>query len=412
MRLKYTFRTAISGLKTHKSRSALTILGIVVGITAIILIMSVGQGAQDLIIGQIQGLGSKTIAVIPGREPTGPTDVAQIFADSLKERDLELLNRKENVPYAKEIMPVVFGGETASYGSETYRPTVFGSSDLIAKMFDIFPEKGTFFTDEEIKSRAGVVVIGAKVKEELFGASEAIGEKIRIKNQNLRVIGVLPKKGQVSFFNFDEMVIIPYTTAQEYVFGIKHFHRFIVEANSEEFIDRTVRDIEITLRNAHGVTDTSKDDFFVQTSADLTERLGSITDILTLFLISIAAISLVVGGIGIMNIMLVSVTERTKEIGLRKAIGATGEDILKQFLFEAVILTGAGGLIGVSLGGIFSFIVSMILSRIVGLEWAFSLPISAVILGIGVSAAIGLVFGIYPARQASQKSPIEALRYE
>lgn len=412
MTIKNTLKTAITGLNTHKSRSALTILGIVIGITAIILIMSVGQGAQDLIIGQIQGLGSKTIAVIPGREPTGPTDVAQIFADSLKERDLGLLNRKENVPYAKEIMPVVFGGETASYGSETYRPTVFGSSDLIAKMFDIFPEKGTFFTDEEIKSRAGVVVIGAKVKEELFGASEAIGEKIRIKNQNFRVIGVLPKKGQVSFFNFDEMVIIPYTTAQEYVFGIKHFHRFIVEANSEEFIDRTVRDIEITLRNAHGITDISKDDFFVQTSADLTERLGSITDILTLFLTSIAAISLVVGGIGIMNIMLVSVTERTKEIGLRKAIGATGEDILRQFLFEAVILTGAGGFVGVSLGGILSFLVSLILSRVVGLEWGFSLPVSAVVLGIGVSAAIGLVFGIYPARQAARKSPIEALRYE
>ncbi len=406
------FKIALSGLSIHKSRSALTILGIVVGITAIIVVVSVGQGASDLILREIQGLGSKTIAVIPGREPSGPSGFAQIFSDSLTEKDLGALKRKENVPSLREVMPVVFGGESAAYGSETYQLTLFGASDLISKIFDLVPETGRFFTDEEVRGRADVAVIGSKTKGELFGQSAALGEKIKIKGRNLRVIGVLPEKGQVSFFNFDEMAIMPYTTAQQYIFGIKHFHRFIIEAESEAAIPRTVRDVESTLRESHGVPDPSKDDFFVQTQADLVSRLGSITGILTILLTSVAAISLLVGGIGIMNIMLVSVTERTREIGLRKAIGATEGNILRQFLLEAVLLTAIGGVIGILLGALISFIASLVLSRFVAAGWQFVFPLYAAFLGLGVAGAVGLVFGIYPARQASLKSPMEALRYE
>ncbi len=412
MTLKHIFKTALRGLRTHKSRSALTVLGIVIGITAIILVMSVGEGAQALILNQVQGLGSKTIAVIPGREPTGPSDAAQIFSDSLKEKDIAALLRKENVPTLGEIMPVVFGGETSSYGSETYRLTIFGGTELMSKIFDLTPEKGMFFTEDDVRSRADVAVIGHKVKEELFGGSDALGEKIKIKGKNFRVIGILPKKGQVSFFNFDEIAIVPYTTAQQYVFGIKYFHRIIVEASSDETIARTARDVETTLRDSHGITDPEKDDFFVQTQADLADRLGTITEVLTAFLTAIAAISLVVGGIGIMNIMLVSVTERTREIGLRKAIGATNRDILMQFLGEAVMLTAAGGAIGTLLGAALSFLVSVVLTTFVGISWTFAFPLSGVFLGLGVATAIGLTFGLYPARQASLKSPIEALRYE
>lgn len=412
MTFPHTLKTAFTGVRTHKSRSSLTILGIVIGITAIILIMAVGQGAQDLILGQIEGLGSKTIAVIPGREPSGPSDFAQIFSDSLKERDLNLLLRKENAPTIGEVMPVVFGGETASYGSETYRLTLFGASELISKIFDLVPEEGRFFDEEEIRGRADVVIVGSKVKEELFGESDALGERIRIRGRNLRVIGVLPKKGQVSFFNFDEMALAPYTTAQQYVFGIKYFHRFIVEAAEEDAVLQTVRDITATLRESHGITDPAKDDFFVQTSADIAERLTTITNVLTLLLVSVAAVSLLVGGIGIMNIMLVSVTERTREIGLRKAVGATNRDIMRQFLFEAVMLTGAGGIIGILFGAFLSFVASFVLSRFAGLSWGFSFPAPAALIGLAVSAGVGLVFGLYPARQASLKSPIEALRYE
>ena len=405
-------KTALRGINSHKSRSALTTLGIIIGITSIILIMSVGAGAEDLILGQIQGLGSRTIAVIPGREPSGPSDSAQIFSDSLKERDLESLLRKENAPNIANIIPVVFGGETASYGNETYRPTIFGATERAQNVFDLEVSEGSFFTDEDVRARADVAVIGHKVKEELFGASDALGEKIRIKGRNLRVIGILPLKGQVSFFNFDEIIFTPYTTAQQYLFGIKHFHRFIVEADSDMTIDETVSDIKAVLRANHNIEDPEKDDFFVQTQVDLAESLGTVTQVLTLLLTSIAAISLVVGGIGIMNIMLVSVTERTREIGLRKAVGATNGDIMRQFLTEAVMLTGVGGLIGITLGAGFSLLTSVILSTYVGLDWVFTFPISAAATGLGVAAAVGLVFGLYPARQASKKSPIEALRYE
>ena len=412
MNILYSFKTAAGGLSRNKSRSVLTLLGIVIGIASIITIMSIGEGAKNLILGQIQGLGSKTIAIIPGREPNGPSDVAQLLSDSLKEKDLTALKRKENAPTLSEIMPVVFGGETAAYGSETFRLNLFGASELISEIFDLYPEEGNFFGEDEIKSRADVVVIGAKVKDELFGESRALGEKIKIKGKDFRVSGILPKKGQVSFFNFDEMAIAPFTTVQTYILGIKYFHRFIVEADSEANVQRTVNDLEATLRVSHGLEGEEKDDFFIQTQADLAERLGTITSILTILLTSVAGISLLVGGIGIMNIMLVSVTERTREIGLRKAIGATNKNILTQFLLEAVMLTIGGGIVGIILGLSLSFAVSVILGQYLSIDWGFTIPLGAIALGIGLSAFVGIVFGTYPARKASLKSPIEALRYE
>jgi len=412
MTLKNNIKTALGGLNDHKSRSALTILGIVVGITAIIMIMSLGQGAQSLILNQIQSIGAKTIAVIPGREPKGPTDFISTFTDSLKDRDLELLGKKENVPHLAKIMPVVFGGETASYGAETYRPNIFGLTNLFTQIYNISPKSGRLFTEEEIKGYADVAIIGSRVREELFGLDDPLDQKIRIKGKNLRVIGVLGKEGQSAFLNFDEVVIVPYTTAQRYIFGIKYFNRLVVEADTEENVLTTVEDIKSTLRESHNITDPSKDDFFVQTQADALKTVGTITSALTLFLTSVAAISLVVGGIGIMNIMLVSVTERTREIGLRKAVGATEKDILYQFLLEAIMLTGFGGIIGIALGLSLSFVASLLLTKFAGLDWLFSLPLSGMLLGLGVSTAVGLVFGIYPARQAARKSPIDALRYE
>ncbi|MDP2593274.1 MAG: ABC transporter permease [bacterium] len=417
MLFRHQLKTAFTGLKTNKSRSVLTILGIVIGITAIILIMSLGQGAQKLILSQVEGLGSNTIAIIPGREPKGPSDFANIFLDSLKERDLEILKSKSNLPYARDIMPVVFGPARLSYGSETYQSTVFGGGsaeqeNLIARMFDLETETGEFFGASDVQSKSSVAIIGSKVKKELFGNFSALGEKVKIGNHSFRVVGTLPSKGQVSFFNFDEMVIVPYTTAGQYILGRKHFDRIIVTAEDETKIDQTVRDITSALRQSHNITDPSKDDFFVETQADLAERLGTITSVLTAFLTAVASISLFVGGIGIMNIMLVSVTERTREIGLRKAVGATMKDILTQFLLESIILTLVGGVIGIIAGTTLSFVLSLILSAQLGNAWEFTFPVQAAVLGLVVSASVGLVFGIYPARIASKKSPIEALRYE
>ncbi len=412
MTFRHTLQTALAGLRMNKSRSALTILGIVIGITAIMLVMSLGAGAQALILAQIEGLGPRTIVVIPGREPTGSNDAAQIFSDSLKARDLELIRRRENVPLAEGVVPVVFGGESAAYGSETYRLTIFGASPQIAGVFDLPVAEGTWFTDEDVRSRADVVVIGSKVEDELFGEASGLGQRIKIKGRAFRVIGVLPAKGQVSFFNFDETAVVPYTTAQQYVFGIKHFHRFIVTAQTDADITPTVRDLQLTLRDSHGISDPDKDDFFVQTQVDLAARFGAVTGVLTLFLTSMAAISLLVGGVGIMNIMLVAVTERTREIGLRKALGATDGNILTQFLLEAVALTATGGLIGIALGSFLAWLAAYVLSRFAALGWIYTFPWSAAAMGLGMSAAIGLVFGLYPARQAARKSPIEALRYE
>lgn len=413
MNIKYSLQTAIIGLKTNRSRSLLTILGIVIGITAIILIASLGAGAQALIVGQIQGMGSKTIAVLPGRQPKGFADTAQIFGDSLKEKDLKALKKKSNVPHLARIMPVAFGPATAVYENETYHLTVLGVNEMYAKIFDLYPQEGEFFGDEEIKSMANVAVIGANVKDELFGSSQdIIGKKFKMKDKSFRVMGIIPKKGQASMFNFDDMVMVPYTTAQQYLLGIKYYHRLIIEADTEAAIPQTVRDIEITLRNQHNITDPEKDDFHVETQANIMETLGVITNVLTLFLIAVAAISLIVGGIGIMNIMLVSVTERTREIGLRKAVGATEKNILFQFLFEAILLTGAGGAIGIALGAVLSFLVSIGLSRAIGMNWQFTFPLQAAFIGLIVAVFVGLVFGLYPARQAAKKSPIEALRYE
>jgi len=413
MSLRYTLKTSITGLKTHKSRSILTILGIVIGITSIILVMSLGQGAQNLILGQIQNIGPKIISVIPGRQPKGPTDIFSMFADSLKQKDLEALNNKGNVPHADKIMPIVFGSQSLAYGSDTYRANLFGVTDFFAELYDMYPDRGRIFDDDEVKSYANVVVIGSKIEEQLFtNGEDALNQKIKIKGMNFKVVGILPKKGQFSFLNFDEAAIIPYTTAQQYIFGIKYFNRLVIQTDSEKNVNATAEDIKITLRNSHNITDPSKDDFFIETQAEAMQTVGTITSVLTLFLTAIAAISLLVGGVGIMNIMLVSVTERTREIGLRKALGATEKNILFQFLLEAVILTALGGIIGIILGALFSFLISLILTKVLSLSWAFTFPVEGALLGLGVAALIGLVFGIYPARKAAAKDPIEALRYE
>ncbi len=411
MTWKHTFTTALTGLTTNRSRSALTILGIVIGITAIMLVVSLGAGAQELILGQVQGLGTNTIAVIPGREPSGPSDVAFLFSDSLKEKDIVALKNKANVPGLKSLMPTVFGAGSASYDSNTYQTSIFGATELMVEIFDLHPQ-GEFFNADHVSSRSDVAVLGSKIALKLFEDEMPLDKKIKIKNRNFKVIGVLPETGGGSLFNFDDMVLVPYTTAQDYITGKKSFNRLIIQAYTDKDVPVTSEDIKMTLRESHGITDPDKDDFTVQTQQDLANRLSTITNALTYFLVAVASIALFVGGVGIMNIMLVSVTERTREIGLRKALGATDKDILTQFLLEAVLLTAIGGLVGILLGASLAFITAIGLSKGLGVNWTFVFPWGGAFLGLSVSALIGLIFGGYPARQASKKSPIEALRYE
>jgi putative ABC transport system permease protein len=414
MRFARTIQVAWHGLRTNTARSLLTVLGIVIGIAAIILIVSIGQGTERFITSEIQGMGANTIIVRPGKEPTGPTDAADmLFSDSLKISDIDALRRQENVPDIETIAPVVMISGSVSYGNETYRPIILGwDASFMGKVMGITPRSGEYFSDIDIRSKANVAVIGAKVEHELFGGENALGKNIKIKNNSFRVIAVLAPHGQSTFFNVDEIIVIPYTTAQAYLLGINYFHEVMIQIRDAKNVESAVRDIEKTLRERHNIIDPQKDDFFVVTQEGIIDQIGAILGVLTIFLSSVVAISLVVGGIGVMNIMLVSVTERTREIGLRKALGARNKDILLQFLTEAILLTGAGGIVGIMLGIACSLAAGAIITQILGRPWEFAFPYTAAVLGISVSVIVGLIFGIYPARKASLKNPIEALRYE
>lgn len=411
MDILYTIETAIDGLSMHKMRSLLTILGIIIGVAAVMIVMSLGQGAQNLIVGQIGALGAETAVIQP---KGGDNFFPDFFAQNITERDLEAIRKPANVPNLAASMPELVVSSAVSYKNETYRPgfIIGGTADFMIETFDVYPSEGTAFSESEVRAQEKVAIIGQTVRDELFGQSTAVGELIRIKGHKFRVVGVFPQKGSLVFFNLDDLVLVPYTTAQTYLLGTDYYNQINMRADSPDNIEKLVFDVEATLRETHDIRPGQEDDFQVQTQQGLVDRISVVTDIMTAFLALVAAISLIVGGIGIMNVMLVSVTERTKEIGLRKALGATRADIIRQFLFEAVLLTGSGGVVGVLVGTLVSLITSIILSRTVALTWEFVFPISAMLMGIGVSALVGLVFGIYPALQAAKKSPIEALRYE
>ncbi len=373
MTIKEYFSISASALMRNRSRSILTILGIVIGIASIIVIMSLGGGAQKLIVSQIQGLGGKSVIVVPGRQLNGPPTTVGL--DSLKKKDLDALLSTYNVPHAAAVIPLIFGGDVASVDSENLRVQIYGSSEEMPIIFDVDPTQGVFFSEDDVKGAASVVVIGSKVYEELFpNGGDVLGKRIKVKDRTLKIVGVLPSKGSTSLINFDDGVVVPYTTAQNYLFGTKHFDRLLVDVNTEANIDATVEDVTRTMANSHNIDDPEKYDFDIVNQKDIADRVGVITTALTYFLAAVAAISLLVGGIGIMNIMLVSVTERTREIGLRKAVGATTQNILLQFLFESVLLTMVGGFIGIFLGTTISFAASLVLAKLVGFGFEFVFP--------------------------------------
>jgi putative ABC transport system permease protein len=414
MHLKDLFNTSISGLHANRPRTLLTVLGIVIGIAAIILIASLGANAERVIVGELGGLGAETIVVRPGKEPTGPSEFAEtLFTDSLKERELSALLKKSNVPDLADAAPEVIVAGSVSYKGETFRPLILGfSADFMLETLGLSLSEGVPFGEREIRTKARVAIIGDRVKKELFGSEDPLGKQIQIKDTKFRVGGVFAPKGQVVFFDVDELVLVPYSTAHAYLSGIKYFNQIIVRATSKEAVSRAVFDIEETLRSLHRIDDPDKDDFYVQTQQGLVEQVSTIINMFTVFLALVVAISLVVGGVGIMNIMLVSVSERTKEIGLRKAIGATNRDIMLQFLFEAILLTTIGGLLGVVVGALLSFVASIAMSVFLGIAFSFTLSYTSAFIGIASAVIVGVVFGIYPARKASRMHPIDALRYE
>jgi len=414
MKIRYTFELAFKGLRTKPTRTFLTLLGVAIGVAAVITIASLGAGTRGLILNEISGLGADILVVQPGSEPESVADIANVlYAEILTQDDIDAILRKQNVPHAIDASPFVLVSGSVSYGNETYVPQIIGAeATTYTDIFDIYPKEGIIFGDDAVKEKASVAVIGDKVSKELFGQSSGLGENITIKDRKFKVVGVLPKMGQVAFNDVDTLVLIPYTTAQTYLTGKAFFNEFIVRVDNADNLARTERDVELTLRELHKLEDGEANDFTIRTPEALAEQVDTILLSLTILLTSVVSIALVVGGIGIMNIMLVSVTERTREIGLRKAIGATNADVLLQFLIEAVLLTLLGGVLGIVIGACMSYLAGLAIRTFTSLEWVFELPLSTSIAAIVFSVCVGLIFGIYPARKASRKSPMEALRYE
>ncbi|MDP3997065.1 MAG: ABC transporter permease [bacterium] len=414
MRLSIAAKTALAALRGNLGRSLLTILGIVIGIVAIVLVVAIGQGAQSLILSQVESIGGNALVIRPGRQPTGAADIANtVYSDSLKDKDIIALSNPNNVPGLASIDPAVIVPGNVSYQNNIFRPLIFGwTADAMAEIFNIYPATGSYFTNDDIKQNAKVAIIGWHVKDQLFGESPAINQLVTVHQQKMRVVAVLPKTGQLSGFNVDDIVILPYTTAQKEILGIDYFQEVIAKAKPGADINQVAADVKATLREMHNITDPAKDDFFVLTQQDIVDRISTVTQVLTIFLVSIAAISLLVGGVGIMNIMLVSVTERIKEIGLRKAVGASQRDIMQQFLLEAVFLTFSGGLIGTIIAISISLLIVVVIRTQYNLDWPLTIPLGAIALGVGMAVSVGLLFGLYPARQAAKKDPIDALRHE
>lgn len=410
---KATIRLAYIGLKTKKSRTFLTMLGIIIGISSVIIIVSVGSGAQSLILNQVKSMGSNLIGIFPGasEEEGPPPSVMGIVNTDLKNDDIEALLNKQNVPNAVAVTYYVRGVGTLQWKASKYDGTFVGTTASYTEVHELGLQNGRFFNKEEEKDLARVVVLGPTVKEELFGENDPIGQNIKIKKEEFKVIGVAQKKGTASFENQDNLIFIPISTAQKIMLGIDYVSIARVKIDSEENTNQAVEDIKRVLRDRHGLDKNEPDDFSVRAQAQAIEIFSSITDSLKYFLAAIAAISLLVGGIGIMNIMLIAVVERTREVGLRKALGAKNTNIMNQFLAESVVVTFGGGLAGIIFGAAVSFLVAFV-ARQLGYQWDFVISYKAILLSCSISIFVGLVFGIYPARKAAKLNPIEALRYE
>lgn len=401
---KESFLMAWASLIANKMRSILTMLGIIIGVAAVIALVSIGNGVKQDIQNSISSLGSNLLMVMPGAPRTPGVRPSAGSMKSLKVSDYEAISKLDGV---KAASPMTNGSYVVIYQNKNWTTSVSGVSYNYLDVNNWSMKSGRFLSEKNVQNRERVAVVGKTVVKNLFGDEDPVGAEIRVKNIPFRIIGVLNSKGSGAMGNDqDDMVIIPYTTAMERVEGIDYLRMIYVTGKDENGIDRLQSDIENLLRVRHGIKDTNLDDFNIQNMNSIMETMEETTGTLTLFLGAVAAISLVVGGIGIMNIMLVSVTERTREIGVRKALGATYSVIVTQFLIEAVVISLMGGIIGIILG--------IGSSKLIGMASGMSTVISVptIVMSFAFSMAIGLIFGIYPARKAAKLNPIDALHYE
>ncbi|WP_303928030.1 ABC transporter permease [Veillonella parvula] len=401
---KESFLMAWASLVANKLRSLLTMLGIIIGVAAVITLVSIGNGVKQDIEASISNLGSNLLVVMPGAPRTPGVRPSQGSMKSLKISDYEAIAKLEGV---KAASPMTNGSYVVIYQNKNWTTSVEGVNANFQDVNNWTMTSGRFFSDKNVQNRERVAVVGQTVVKNLFADEDPVGKEIRVKNIPFRVIGVLKSKGNGTMGNDqDDTVLIPYTTSMERVEGIDYLRMVYVVAKDNEGIDRLQADIENLLRVRHSIKDPNLDDFNIQNMKSILETVAQTTGTFTLFLGAVAAISLVVGGIGIMNIMLVSVTERTREIGVRKALGATYSVIVTQFLIEAVVISLMGGFIGIAFG----IGASKLIGMASGMSTVVSIP--TIIMSFGFSMAIGLIFGIYPARKAAKLNPIDALHYE
>ncbi len=396
--------SAITALRGNLLRTLLTMLGIIIGIASVIMIISLGEGATKSISNQISSFGTNTIIIFPGtRNPNA--NVTR--PNTLVFEDAEALKNPQVISNIALVSPLVSKQTQANANGQKVNVTLQGVGGDFFEIQSFEISQGEFFDSTSEDGLSRVAILGSEVSENLFGeGAQPIGETVKIDNKSFRIIGVMQAKDSSGFSNPNTAIYIPVTTAMKIILGQNYVSAIMLQAKNSELVDQTVSDVTSLLVDRHNISEGQVNDFTVSSSKEALATLGSVTGILTGLLAGIAAISLVVGGIGIMNIMLVTVTERTREIGLLKAIGARRSDILAQFLIEAIVLTLLGGAIGIVMGIFFSFAITSVV------KIPFVVSPVAILLAVSVSSAVGIVFGYYPARRAASLSPIDALRYE
>jgi putative ABC transport system permease protein len=405
MRFWETIRVAADSLLRHKTRALLTMLGIIIGVGAVVAMVAVGQGAQQAVETQIASLGTNILMIFPGSSQMGGVSSGAGTGKPLDETDIEAI--RTEAPAVALITPNTRTNRQVVAGNLNWQTSIQGGNPDFFGIRDWKLKSGNLFTDQDVRGSTKVCVLGQTVVDNLFPDTDPIGQTIRIGKLPFKVIGTLVPKGQNAMGqDQDDFIVAPFPTVQRKIQGTDRVGSILVSAVSKESIPLAQAQIKDILRNRHKIPDWQDDDFTIRTQTDISQAAGATSKIMTMLLASIASVSLIVGGIGIMNIMLVSVTERTREIGLRISIGARRRDILRQFLIEAITLSLIGGLIGVGIG----LIACDLISRFAG--WAVLISPSSVALAFLFSAAVGIFFGFYPARKASTLSPIEALRYE
>lgn len=407
--IKISYRT----LSASKLRFFLTVLGVVIGVASVILVMAIGASAQKLVLSQIENVGSNLIAILPGasEEKGPPASALGIVTTTFTNDDLKALRERRNIPHLLAITGYVSGSGTAEFQSTSLEASFQGVSPDLIQIENTRIASGRFFFPEEENNLSRVMVLGATRARELFANRNPLGETVTLKKIPFKVIGVLEERGSSAFSNPDTLIFVPLGTAQKLLLGINYLNSARAKIDDPMNIERSIADINILLRKRHDMKDTEESDFSIRSTAMALDILTTITDVLKYFLLAIASISLLVGGIGIMNSMLISVSQRVREVGLRKAVGAQKIHITMQFLIEASFITIIGGIIGIIFGVLIAYIASLILIKL-GYDWQFLVPLSSLGIGFFVSFIIGIVFGLYPAIKASRISPMEALRYE